>query len=178
MDLHLYCFFSARAELDGNRPRSHNPRTLIQIKNPERNHDPSSITSNARPLFVFTAKMSDRQKRLFLGFCSVLLVGSVLLLVSVNGRMTTTECDGNNNACGGGVPQISALAEMPSALSTNQQLQQQDSLLKRSSSSLGSNLPLDWARVFNKIGKQEEDKATDVNRPLISVLLLLRFRLL
>ena len=114
--------FSARAELDGNRPRPHyqNPRTIIQVKDPEKNADPGRLEMGV--VSSFLALTSTRR--------SCLGLTAVLAALFVLACLWTMPCDQGSRTCRGGPVSTGART----AASRARQM--------------------DWARVFNQIGKQ------------------------
>ncbi len=139
----FFSTFTARAELDGNRPRTHNPRTLIQIKNPERNHDPSTSLSSSRQQpqtsslsFDALASRFGLARRPFIGLASLVLVASTCLLLLFGASSSSSNA-----------PQISALSPKLTRRSSWSTLHS-----STSTSSSAAASTVDWARVFNKIG--------------------------
>lgn len=97
---------AAAAELDGNRPRKHNPLTIIQVKNPERNLD-DGAGSGTRSTFHWPVKWPFHTSSHHLHprkQCCVVSLAGCLLLVGL--FLWAAPCDETSQTC----------QEVPSAL--------------------------------------------------------------
>lgn len=147
--LSCLCFVSARAELDGNRPRPHNPLTIIQVKDPERNMETgsSSFYSSSCPRscsWGMTHQLNHLSTSRKWSFLISVLACACLMGVFLWG----VPCSQGNQVC-----RSPGSDHESHQLLTNELGLSEDGFLDLAAPAALQQRMTDWSRKFTRIGK-------------------------